>query len=126
VEFAGQRADVWSILGKSRVFVLTSKTEGLSLALMEAMTAGIPAVVPDVGDLRDIVQHERNGFLVDVQTPDRFADRIAAILKDGALRGRFANSARSAMAKRDTVCVAEQWDAILGSWRTARAQRCAE
>ncbi|MGZ9148730.1 MAG: glycosyltransferase, partial [Candidatus Deferrimicrobiaceae bacterium] len=56
VEFAGQRADVSSVLGRSRVFVLTSKTEGLSLALMEAMMAGLPAVVSDVGDLGDLVR----------------------------------------------------------------------
>jgi len=126
VEFAGQREDVSSILGRSKVFVLTSKTEGLSLALMEAMMAGIPAVVPDVGDLGELVRHGENGFLVDVQTPERFAERIAAILKDGAMRGRFAEAARSAMEKRETLCVARQWDAILGSWRTAKGERCAE
>ncbi len=126
VEFAGQRADVSSILEKSRVFVLTSKTEGLSLALMEAMMAGIPAVVSDVGDLRDLVRHEENGFLVDVQTPDRFAEWIAAILKDGAMWGRFAEAARSAMEKRETLYVVKQWDAILGSWRTPQVERCAE
>jgi glycosyltransferase involved in cell wall biosynthesis len=126
VEFAGQRADVPSILEKSRVFVLTSKTEGLSLALMEAMTAGIPAVVSDVGDLRDLVRHEENGFLVDMPTPENFAERIAAILKDGAMGRRFAEAARSAAEKRDTLCVMKQWDAILGSWRVPQAGRCAE
>jgi L-malate glycosyltransferase len=125
VEFAGQRADVASILGRSRVFVLTSKTEGLSLALMEAMMAGIPAVVSDVGDLGDLVRHGENGFLVDVQTPDGFAERIAALLRDGAMRGRFAEAARSAMEKRETRCVVRQWDAILGSWRAAQGERCA-
>jgi len=126
VEFAGQREDVSSILEKSRVFVLTSKTEGLSLALMEAMMAGLPAVVSDVGDLRDLVRHDENGFLVDVQTPDKFAERIAAILKDRALRERFAKAARSAMEKHGIPCVVKQWDAILGSWRDGQGERCAE
>jgi glycosyltransferase involved in cell wall biosynthesis len=126
VEFAGQQADVSSILGRSKVFVLTSKTEGLSLALMEAMMAGLPAVVSDVGDLRDLVRNDENGFLVDVQTPERFAERIAAILKDRAMCGRFAKAARSAMEKRETLCVVKQWDAILGSWRAGQGERCAE
>jgi glycosyltransferase involved in cell wall biosynthesis len=126
VEFAGQRDDVSAILKKSRVFVLTSKTEGLSLALMEAMMAGLPAIVSDVGDLRDLVRHDENGFLVDVQTPDRFAERIIAILKDQAMWGRFAKAALSAMEKRETLCVAKQWDAILGSWRAGQGERCAE
>ena len=126
VEFTGQRMDISSILGRSKVFVLTSKTEGLSLALMEAMMAGLPAVVSDVGDLSDLVRHDENGFLVDVQTPERFAERIAAILKDHAMWGRFAKAARSAMEKRETLCVVKQWDSILGSWRPVQGERCAE
>jgi len=126
VEFAGQRADVSSILEKSRVFVLTSKTEGLSLALMEAMMTGLPAVVSDVGDLRDLVRNDENGFLVDVQTPGRFAERIVAILKDEGMWGRFSKAARSAMEKRETPSVVKQWDAILGSWRAGQGERCAE
>jgi len=125
VEFTGQKLDVPSILGNSRVFVLTSKSEGLSLALMEAMMAGIPAVVSNVGDLGDLVRDGENGFLVDVQTPDGFAERIAAILKDEAMRRRFSEAARSAMEKRETRCVAKQWDAILGSWRAEQGERCA-
>ncbi len=125
VEFAGQRDDVPAILGRSKVFALTSATEGLSLALMEAMAAGLPAVVPDVGDLGDLVRDGENGFLVGERTPESFAARIAAILEDAALRRRLSGAARSAMERYGTPCAARQWDSVLASWGEGRGGRCA-
>lgn len=125
VEFLGQRTDVFSILERSRVFALTSMTEGLSLALMEAMAAGLPAVVPDVGDLGDLVRNGENGYLVGDRSPGSFAGRIAAILKDEGLRRDFSEAARSAMASHETARAARQWDSVLASWRDGRSGRCA-
>ncbi len=118
VEFAGAQPDVASYLRGAKVFVLTSKTEGLSLALMEAMMAGLPAVVSDVGDLGDLVRNGSTGSLVADQTPETFAEAIAALLGDPGLRGRLAAGARAAMAGRETGRVVRQWDAIFDAWRT--------
>ncbi len=117
VEFAGSQPDVASFLRRGKIFVLTSATEGLSLALMEAMMAGLPAVVSDVGDLGDIVRDGHSGFLVRDRTPERFAERIALLLRDGAMRDRLGAGARAAMAGRETRCVVRQWDAIFDGWR---------
>ena len=54
MSFVGHQEDVAAWLSKSRVFVLTSDSEGLSLSMMEAMMCGLPAVVSDVGDLGDL------------------------------------------------------------------------
>lgn len=130
VDFAGHCADIPSILNRSKVFVLTSQTEGLSLALMEAMMSGVPAVVSDVGDLRDLVKNGTNGFLVEDHTPEKFAERISTLLRDPVLREKFARAARVAMESRETSCVVRHWDAILGSWRNGGVLRvdeqCAE
>lgn len=117
VQFTGVQPDVAAILRDARVFVLTSKTEGLSLALMEAMMVGLPAVVSDVGDLGELVQHGVNGFLVADQTPEGFAAPIALLLGDGALRDRLGRNARAAMEGRETARVARQWDTILAGWK---------
>jgi len=130
VDFTGHCADIPSILNRSKVFVLTSQTEGLSLALMEAMMSGLPAVVSDVGDLHDLIMNGTNGFLVEDHTPEIFAERIAALLRDPNLRGKFARAARAAMESRETSCVVRQWDAILSLWRNGDVLRtneqCAE
>lgn len=117
VEFAGYRDDVSAALGRSRIFVLTSKTEGLSLALMEAMAAGLPAVVSDVGDLGDLVRDGGNGYLVRNQTPEAFAESIATLLDSPDLRECMGREARSAMAGYDMKSVAERWNEILDQWR---------
>ena len=64
VHFAGQQSDVEDWLSRSRIFVLTSDSEGLALSLMEAMMCGLPAVVSDVGELGELVASGTNGCLV--------------------------------------------------------------
>lgn len=113
VEFAGYSEDVVFFLRRSHIFVLTSETEGLSLALMEALAAGLPAVVPNVGDLPDIVRHGVNGLLVEEQTPDAYAEAIGMLLGNPQLKERFARQARAAAEGLEVRRVARQWDSIL-------------
>lgn len=113
VQFAGQQDDVPKWLRQGRLFVLTSDSEGLALSLMEAMTCGLPAVVSNVGDLGDLVQHGVNGFLVDERTPEAFAARIVELLSDSQRLSAFSQAARQAALRHQTPRVIEQWDGIL-------------
>ena len=93
VDFLGRRADVEAVYRDSRVFVLTSRSEGLSVAATEAMACGLPAVVTDVGDMRDLVREGRNGHLVPVGDVAALEARVAGLLDD---LGRYAAAARAA------------------------------
>src|SRR6185369_4829766 len=64
VRFVGHVEKVERLLTRSRVFLLTSRSEGLSIALAEAMMAGAVPVVPDVGDLSELVIDGKTGWLV--------------------------------------------------------------
>jgi glycosyltransferase involved in cell wall biosynthesis len=64
VVFLGVRHDVPAILAASDLFVLPSRNEGLSQALLEAMALGTPVVATDVGGTADVVQPEQTGWLV--------------------------------------------------------------
>jgi len=119
VVFTGQSEHVEEELRRARIFVLTSATEGVSLALLEAMMSGLPAVVPDVGDLRDLVQDGANGFLVEGPTVERFADRIVTMLEDPTLWERLAGASRRTALTHDLGAVAARWDAILASLAAA-------
>jgi glycosyltransferase involved in cell wall biosynthesis len=112
VTFAGQQQDVRSWLRRARVFALTSRSEGLALSLMEAMMEGRPAVVPRIGDLADLVEHDRNGYLIDDHTPEQFADAILRLLESPRYI-EFARAARTAGLRHTVAATTAVWDRIL-------------
>ena len=64
-----------------KVFVLTSRTEGLPRTVIESMSCGIPCVVSNVGDMEDVVENEINGFLVDNYNGlDIYVEKILLLL----------------------------------------------
>jgi glycosyltransferase involved in cell wall biosynthesis len=60
----GARKDVERLLAAFDVFVLTSRTEGLPLVLLEAMATGLPVVSTAVGGIPDLIESGVNGYLV--------------------------------------------------------------
>ncbi len=113
VRFVGQQSDVGQWLRRSRLFVLTSDSEGLALSLMEAMTCGLPAVVSNVGDLADLVQDGVNGYLVERRSPQAFADRIVELLVDEEKRAAFSRAAINATEGFRVTAITDRWDEIL-------------
>lgn len=63
VKILGFRQDIAQLLSASDCFVFSSKREGLSVALMEAMATGVPIIASNVRGNRDLVKHSRNGYL---------------------------------------------------------------
>ena len=67
--------------------------EGVPIALIEAMAAGVPIVASDCGAVRDIVDDGEQGYLVPVGDVDRFADRLRLLAGDPDLRARLGKAA---------------------------------
>jgi glycosyltransferase involved in cell wall biosynthesis len=82
VRFCGERRDVGSWLRAADVFVLSSTSEGLPIAMLEAMAAGRPAIVTDVGALPELIALSGAGQTV----PPGDADRLARAIVDLAAR----------------------------------------
>lgn len=93
VLFAGMRDDVAEILPAFDVFALSSLFEGLSIALVEALAAGVPAVVTAVGGMPEVITHEREGLLVEPGDPAVLARAVERLLDDGGLRLRMSAAA---------------------------------
>ena len=123
VDFVGKQNDVPRWLARARVFVLTSDSEGLSLALMEAAMVGLPAVVSDVGDLGDLVADGVNGGRPPPRDVQAFAERLAPLLTDGALYERFAAASRAAALALSYDVMCGRWDGLLADWGFPPAAR---
>ena len=93
--FLGFRADVPEILADLDVFVLSSVSEGLSIATIEAMAAGKPVVVTRSGGPREVVEDGRTGLLVPPADPSALASRICELLRNPDLATTLSRNARA-------------------------------
>jgi glycosyltransferase involved in cell wall biosynthesis len=73
VRFCGAREDILDLYSAADAFVMSSEFEGLSAALLEAASTGLPAVVTDVGGNADVVTDEVTGYVVPPQAPKQLA-----------------------------------------------------
>lgn len=82
VEFLGERSDVSELLPQAGFFVSSSRTEGISLTLLEAMAVGLPVVTTRVGGNPEIVVEGKTGQLVRPGSPEELALAMRALLKE--------------------------------------------
>ncbi len=91
--FLGHREDVQDLLAQADAFVLPSRREGLPGALIEAMAAGVPAVVSDLPQVREVVT-QAEASIVNAGDPVALAAAVTDILVDPA-----AAAVRAALAR---------------------------
>jgi glycosyltransferase involved in cell wall biosynthesis len=86
VHFIGERDDVQRLLPSLSILVVPSHTEGMPLALMEGMAAGVPVVATAVGGIPELLQHQRTGLLVAPGDVAQIAVDVAQLLRDAGRR----------------------------------------
>lgn len=85
VRILGPRVDIADLLAAANVGVLSSDFEGMPLAVLEYMAAGLPVVATAVGGVPEIVREGETGFLVGPRDPAALAERVGRLLDDPAL-----------------------------------------
>jgi glycosyltransferase involved in cell wall biosynthesis len=81
--FIGWSDQVADLLRRARTFVSLSETEGLPMAMLEAMSTGLPPVVTDVGAVGSVVRDGENGYLLPSPAdPALVAERVLRLLND--------------------------------------------
>ena len=113
VSFVGQQVAIRDHLIRARMFVLPSDSEGLALAVVEAMLCGVPVVCSNVGDLPDLVENDVNGYLVDSRQPAAFAQCIRKILDNPEQWTRLSRAARATAEQLEVSRVSPRWDTVL-------------
>ena len=100
VQFLGWRSDKEDLLAASDIFVLASRREGLGVAALEAMAAGVPVVASRVGGLSQAVVEGETGFLVEPENSNGMADAIVRLAKDANLRREIGQRGRERVAQK--------------------------
>lgn len=95
VVFTGLQNDVTPFLGIAHTLVLpTLYREGLSVALIEGASAGLPLVGSDLGGIPEVIEHEQNGFLVRPGSAGELAASIGKLIASRELRTRMGRASR--------------------------------
>ena len=100
VHLTGRRNDVPHVLAAFDAFVLSSQMEGLPLAVLEAMAAGVPVVATAVGGLPYLIREGENGFLVPAGDEAALRERLAALRDDPARARAIGEQGRADVRER--------------------------
>jgi glycosyltransferase involved in cell wall biosynthesis len=91
---SGNIAPLEKYLGLIDVFCLYSVSEGLGLALMEAMAAGRACIASNVGGLAELITRDRDGIIVPPKDPEALSGAILRLAEDSGLRRQFGKAAQ--------------------------------
>ena len=95
VTLLGMRPDMESVLPALDIGLLVSSTEGMSNAILEMMSCGLPVIATEVGGNPSLVQHEVSGMLVPACQPDLLAQAMASLARMPERRREMGKSGRS-------------------------------
>ena len=94
IHFLGVRGDIDALLPECDLFALASHWEGMPMAVIEAMAAGLPVVATAAGGVPELVDHEATGLLVPPGDTRALAEALALLARDSARRQQFGRAAR--------------------------------
>ena len=94
VQLAGFRNDLAELVPGLHLLVHPARREGLGVAVLEAMSAGVAVVASDAGGLTDIIEHQRHGLLFESGNRRALRDCLVRMLGDSELRRRCARAGR--------------------------------
>jgi glycosyltransferase involved in cell wall biosynthesis len=95
VRFLGHRDDVAAILARSQIFALISKWEGFPRSTLEAMRAGLPVVVSDVGGASEAVEEGVTGYCVPRGDVAAVRERLSSLIRDVPRRVQMGRAGRT-------------------------------
>lgn len=116
VIFTGFRKDIQHLLSKTEIFILCSRAEGMPMALLEAMSQGVPCIAYDCpSGPSDIITHNLNGILVENQNKELMIAGLHELMNNAGLRNTFRLNAPLALEQFSMASVGAKWQELLMS-----------
>lgn len=100
VTFWGQQLDVAPFFSAANAFIMSSRSEGLPVSLLQAFSLGLPAIVTNVGGMTEAVKLAQAGFTVSATDPGEMAAAILQMARNEASRAAFSAHAKAAFQSR--------------------------
>jgi glycosyltransferase involved in cell wall biosynthesis len=121
---AGPTEDLGAEMAKASIFALSSRWEGLPLALLEAMAVGMAVVSIDCPTgPADVIDDHRNGLLVRPRTPTALAAGLREMIEDEELRRRCSAAAVETAGKYSMSVIGPRWEETLQkAWARGRSK----
>jgi glycosyltransferase involved in cell wall biosynthesis len=116
VGFLGARGDARAICARLDVFSIGSRSEGLPIALLEAMALARPIVATRAGGIPEAIEDGRSGVLVPPDDPMAIAEGVIGLMVDGARAAAIGDAAREDVGRFDVSATAER---LLAVWKDA-------
>ncbi|MBW3544186.1 MAG: glycosyltransferase family 4 protein, partial [Bacteroidetes bacterium] len=93
IHFLGRRNDIPQLLPQLKLFLFSSKMEGLGTSVLDAFACQVPVVATAAGGVPEIIHHQKTGLLVPVGNAQELAAGAIRLLKDTALSKEFTENA---------------------------------
>lgn len=113
VRFEGKQSDISKYYAVASLFVLPSRREGMSNALMEAMLWGLPCIATNISGNNDLIEHNKNGLLVPVADISSLTNAICHLLSEPGRAHEMGLEARITIKHRvDIDIIADKYIAL--------------
>jgi glycosyltransferase involved in cell wall biosynthesis len=112
VHLLGVRADIPDILASADVFALASDWEGLPLAVLEAMAAGLPVAATRVGCIPEVVEDGGTGFLIPAGDGEALASALRRLAGDARLRKEMGEAGRARAKHFDLQAMVDGYESL--------------
>ena len=112
ISLIGFRKDIPELLKAIDVFILTSFSEGTSIALLEAMASKCAVVVSAVGGNLRLIEHMKNGILFDVHNLKELCDFVLALYNDPHLKFCISEAACTSVKKFSIKEVVQHYESL--------------
>lgn len=118
IDFKDYAKPVKNLLDMAKIYLLTSESEGLPMSMIEAMSCGLPVVVPHINDIPDVVKHGYNGYLIPPAKVDKYWHYCSDLLMNEGLRIEMGYHARKTIERLYASdysydMVYQKWNSIL-------------